>query len=52
MQRLTRILRCQRGANAIEYAFVASLIAVAALGAMQVMGNKIETMYSNVSNHL
>jgi pilus assembly protein Flp/PilA len=52
MHRLTQILRCQRGANAIEYAFVASLIAIAALGAMQALGNKIDTMYGNVSNHL
>jgi len=52
MRRLTRIMRCERGANAIEYAFVASLIAIAALGAMKVLGDKIDTMYGNVSNHL
>jgi pilus assembly protein Flp/PilA len=52
MQRLTRILRCERGANAIEYALVATLIAIAAFGAMQALGNKIDTMYNNVSNHL
>jgi len=52
MQRLTQILRCQRGANAIEYALVAALIAIAAFGAMEAMGNKIDTMYNNVSNHL
>jgi pilus assembly protein Flp/PilA len=52
MLRLTQILRCERGANAIEYALVASLIAIAAVGAMQALGNKIEIMYNNVSNHL
>ena len=52
MRRLPRILRCERGVNAIEYALVAALIAIAAFGAMQTMGNKIDTMYSNVSNHL
>jgi pilus assembly protein Flp/PilA len=52
MLRLTRIIRCDRGANAIEYALVASLIAIAAYGAMEAMGNKIDTMYNNVSNHL
>ena len=52
MRRLTRILRCERGVNAIEYALVAALIAIAAFGAMQAMGNKIDTMYGNVSNHL
>ena len=52
MQRLMKILRCERGANAIEYALVASLIAIAAVGAMDALGNKIGTMYTNVSNHL
>ena len=52
MQRLTRIVRCERGANAIEYALVATLIAIAAFGAMHALGNKIDTMYNNVSNHL
>lgn len=52
MRRLTRILRCERGANAIEYALVAALISLAAFGAMQAMGDKIDTMYNNVSNHM
>ena len=30
MRGLARLLRCERGANAIEYALVASLIAIAA----------------------
>lgn len=52
MRGLTRLLRCDKGANAIEYALVASLIAIAAVGAMQALGSKIDTMYNNVSNHL
>ena len=52
MRRLTQIMRCERGANAIEYALVASLIAIAAVGAMEGLGNKINTMYNNVSNNL
>ena len=35
MLRLTQILRCERGANAIEYALVASLISIAALLALR-----------------
>ena len=31
MNALMRIIRCQKGANAIEYALVASLIAIAAM---------------------
>jgi pilus assembly protein Flp/PilA len=52
MQRLMKIVRCERGVNAIEYALVASLIAIAAFGAMQALGNKIDIMFNNVSNQL
>lgn len=52
MRRLMRILRCQKGANAIEYALVASLIAIAAVGAMAGLGSKIDTMFNNVSNKM
>lgn len=52
MHQLLRILRCEKGANAIEYAFVASLIAIAAVAAMQGLGGKIDTMFNNVSNQM
>ena len=52
MCRLTKLLRCELGANAIEYALVASLISIAALAAFHNLGNKIDIMYNNVSNHL
>ncbi len=52
MRRLTALLRCERGANAIEYALVASLMAVAAYSAFQNLGNKIDTMYNNIGNNL
>ena len=52
MRALKRLLRCEEGANAIEYALVASLIAIAAYAAFQNLGNKINTMYQNVGNHL
>jgi pilus assembly protein Flp/PilA len=38
-----------RGATAIEYALVGSLISIAALAAMSGLGTKIGTMYNNVS---
>ena len=50
MRRLVEIIRCERGANAIEYALLASLIAIAALAAMQHLGNSIDSMLNNVSN--
>ena len=46
------LLRCEKGANAIEYALVASLIAVAAIGAFNNLANKIDTMYHNIGNQL
>jgi pilus assembly protein Flp/PilA len=52
MPRLIALLRCDKGANAIEYALVASLIAIAAVGAFNSLGAKVDTMYNNVSNHL
>ena len=52
MRAFLQIIRCERGANAIEYALVASLIAIAAVAAYQNLGNKVDTMYNNISNHL
>jgi pilus assembly protein Flp/PilA len=52
MARLTRIISCRKGATAIEYALVASLISIAALAAFQELGDKIDLMYGNVSNKL
>ena len=52
MRGLIRILRCQRGANAIEYAFLASLIAIAAVAAMMNLGSSVDSMLNNVSNAL
>jgi pilus assembly protein Flp/PilA len=50
MRGLTRLLRCEKGASAIEYALVATLISIAAIGAFNNLGNKINTMYNNVGN--
>ena len=42
MRRLTKILRCEEGANAIEYALVASLISIAASAAFHQLGDRID----------
>ncbi len=52
MHRLSKIVRCSQGATAIEYALIASLIAIAAIGAMKTLGNNVDTMFNNVSNHM
>jgi pilus assembly protein Flp/PilA len=52
MRTVLRLIHCTRGANAIEYALVASLIAIAAYAAFENLGNKVDAMYNNVSNHM
>ena len=52
MRTYLRIIHCNKGANAIEYAMVASLIAIAAFAAFENLGNKVDAMYNNISNHL
>ena len=52
MRHLTKLLRCESGANAIEYALVASLIAIAAIVGINNVANKMGVMYNNVENHL
>jgi pilus assembly protein Flp/PilA len=52
MRWLLRILRSPEGGTAIEYALVASLISIAAIGAMHGLGNSVDNMFNNVSNHL
>jgi pilus assembly protein Flp/PilA len=47
---LTKLLRNEKGASAIEYALVATLISIAAIAAFNNLGNKIDTMYNNVGN--
>ena len=50
MRRLIEFLRCEKGANAVEYALVASLIAIAAVGAYRLLGTSIDTMINNVAS--
>jgi pilus assembly protein Flp/PilA len=52
MRKLTVLLRCERGANAIEFALVATLIAIAAYAAFIALGNRVNLMFANVSNQM
>jgi pilus assembly protein Flp/PilA len=45
-----RLAKDQRGATAIEYTLIASLIAVAAIASMRSVGGKVSNVLSNVSN--
>jgi pilus assembly protein Flp/PilA len=49
---LTAIFWCRKGATAIEYALVASIISVAALAGIMGIGTKVGIMFNNVSTHL
>ena len=52
MSKFLKLIKNEKGATAIEYGLIAALIAVAAIGAMQGIGNKLNTTFNNVSNHL
>ena len=52
MTKFVKLLKTNKGATAIEYGLIAALIAVAAIGAMQGIGTKLNTTFNNVSNHL
>ncbi len=45
-----RLAKDERGATAIEYTLIASLIAVAAIASMRSVGGKVSNVLSNVSN--
>jgi pilus assembly protein Flp/PilA len=52
MAKFLRLIKNTKGATAIEYGLIAALIAVAAIAAMQSVGNKLNTTFNNVSNNL
>ncbi len=49
---LLNLWRDTRGATAIEYGLIAALIAVAAIAAMQGLGNRLKTTFTNVSSNM
>jgi pilus assembly protein Flp/PilA len=52
MSKFLKLIKNEKGATAIEYGLIAALIAVAAIGAMQGIGNKLSSTFTNVSNKL
>ena len=48
MRGILKLLNDQRGATAIEYALVASLISVAAAGAIASVGGKVDQKYTAI----
>jgi pilus assembly protein Flp/PilA len=51
-KRILRIWRESRAATAIEYGLIAALIAVAAILAMQGLGNTLRKTFTNVSSSM
>jgi pilus assembly protein Flp/PilA len=49
---LARLLKDERGATAIEYGLIASLIAVAAVSAMTTVGQHLSTTFNTVATKL
>ena len=52
MTKIRNFLRNNKGATAIEYGLIAALIAVAAIAAMQGLGNQLKTTFGNVSTNM
>lgn len=52
MKLFTKLLRDEQGATAIEYGLIAALIAVAAITAMQSLGNELGTTFNTVQSKM
>jgi pilus assembly protein Flp/PilA len=52
VMKLLRLLRETRAATAIEYGLIAALIAVAAIAAMQGLGNQLKKTFGNVTSNM
>ena len=49
---ITKLLKNEDGATAIEYGLIAALIAVAAIGAFTAVGTSLTSTFNNVSSKL
>ena len=52
MAKFLKLIKNNKGATAIEYGLIAALIAVAAIAAMQNIGEKLGTTFNNAANAL
>jgi pilus assembly protein Flp/PilA len=52
LHKLRRLVRDNRAATAIEYGLIAALIAVAAIAAMQGLGNQLKKTFGNVTSNM
>ena len=52
LDKLREFVRSESGATAIEYALIASLIAVVIISAVASVGAQLRTRYTNIANAL
>jgi pilus assembly protein Flp/PilA len=52
MEAVKKLLRDESGQGMVEYALIIALIAVVAVAAITILGGRISTMFTNVSNDL
>ena len=52
MKFINKLFRDEAGATAIEYGLIAALIAVAAIAAMQGLGDSLEATFNSTSSSL
>jgi len=52
MRTITKLLKDDSGATAIEYGLIAALIAVAAIAAFQVVGTSLSSIFNTVATNL
>lgn len=49
MERLASLLRCRRGATAVEYGLIASLIVIAMIASFTALANTTTELWNTVS---
>ena len=52
MKLFRKLTKNSKGATAIEYGLIAALIAVAAIAAMQGLGNQLNKTFGNVTSNM
>ena len=52
MRQIMRLIRDKQGVTAIEYAMIASLISIAAIGAFQNLGDRVDAKFQAVNSAL
>lgn len=52
MRFITKLLKDESGATAIEYGLIAALVSVAAISALQLMGSSLKNIFGIVSGEL